>query len=59
MEKLKAIVESINSLVDSIKADNEKNLTGNKAAGARARKKSVELCKLLKTFRAVSVEANK
>lgn len=59
MEKLKAIVESVNSLMDSIKADNEKNIAGNKAAGARARKKSVELGKLLKTFRAVSVEANK
>lgn len=59
MEKLKAIVDSVNALMDSIKAENEKNIAGNKSAGARARKKSVELGKLLKTFRAASVEANK
>lgn len=59
MEDLKTIVEKINSLMDSIKVDNEKNLNGNKAAGARARKASVELGKLLKFFRHVSVNANK
>lgn len=32
---------------------------GNKAAGARARKASLELEKLLKEFRKVSVEAGK
>jgi len=32
---------------------------GNKAAGARARKAALELSKLLKDFRKVSVEADK
>lgn len=59
MEELKQIIERINSLMDSVKTDNEKNLNGNRAAGARARKTSVELGKLLKFFRHVSVNANK
>ena len=59
MEELKSIVEKINSLMDSIKTDNEKNLNGNATAGKRARKNSVELGKLLKFFRHVSVKANK
>lgn len=59
MEELKAMVERINSLMDSIKIDNEKNINGNIAAGKRARKTSVELGKLLKFFRHVSVNANK
>ncbi len=32
---------------------------GNKAAGARARKSALELMKLMKEFRKVSVEASK
>jgi len=59
MEELKAMVERVNSLMDSIKIDNEKNLNGNKTAGKRARKTSVELSKLLKFFRHISVNANK
>ena len=54
-------------LVDQIKAEYEvfaQNATaqvekGNKAAGARARKASLELEKVLKEFRKVSVEATK
>ena len=38
-------------------ADAEKNVAGNKAAGARARKVSLELEKLMKEFRKVSVAA--
>lgn len=58
MEELKSMVERINSIMDAIKVDNEKNLNGNKAAGKRARKNSVELGKLLKFFRHISVRAN-
>lgn len=36
--------------------DLELSLNGNKSASARARKKSVELGKLFKTYRALSVE---
>lgn len=59
MEELKVIVEKVNTLMETVKTENEKNLKGNKAAGARARKTSVELGKLLKDFRAISVKANK
>ena len=55
------------ALVDQIKAEYEvfaKNAAaqvekGNKAAGTRARKAALELCKLLKEFRKVSVEEAK
>ena len=55
------------ALVDQIKAEYEvfaKNSDaqvekGNKAAGARARKAALNLMKLMKDFRKVSVEASK
>ena len=55
------------ALVDQIKAEYEvfvKNADdqvekGNKAAGARARKAALNLMKLMKDFRKVSVEATK
>ena len=37
----------------------DKQLAGNKAAGARARKASLEIEKALKEFRKVSIEAGK
>lgn len=59
MKDLENIITKINELMESMKIDNEKNLAGNKAAGARARKTSVELGKQLKVFRVLSVKANK
>lgn len=57
---MKELVEKINALaatfVENATAQAEK---GNKAAGARARKASLELEKALKEFRKVSVEAGK
>ena len=55
------------TLVDKIKAELEMFLKnadsqtdkGNKAAGMRARKSALELSKMLKEFRKVSVEAAK
>ncbi len=55
------------NLVNQIKAEIDvfvKNadaqvVKGNKAAGTRARKAALELCKLLKEFRKASVEAAK
>ena len=57
----------MNELIAKIKELNEALLTdavaqaekGNKAAGTRARKASLELEKLLKEFRKVSLEASK
>ncbi|MDR0835602.1 MAG: histone H1 [Tannerella sp.] len=57
MENLvKQISESYDSLIGGAKAQLEK---GNKAAGTRARKASLELEKLLKEFRKKSIEAAK
>lgn len=57
---MKELVEKINALaavvIENAAAQAEK---GNKAAGARAHKASLELEKALKEFRKVSVEAGK
>ena len=45
--------------MDTIKENNVANINGNKAAGRRARVKSVELGKMLRKFRAISIAANK
>lgn len=56
---MKELVESINALCASFAADAQKNVEGNKAAGARARKTALELMKSFKEFRKVSIEAGK
>jgi hypothetical protein len=57
MENLvKQIVESYSKMIEDANAQIEK---GNKAAGTRARKASLELEKLLKEFRKTSIEAAK
>ena len=56
---MKALIENINAKIASFQADAEKAAAGNKAAGVRARKASLELTKLLKDFRVKSVEAAK
>ena len=56
---MKEIVEKINACCAMFAADAEKAVAGNKAAGARARKASLALEKLLKEFRKASVESAK
>lgn len=56
MEEIK---EKIASLTEALKTDLEKFVAGNKAAGRRARKISLELEKVYKQFRKVSVEQSK
>jgi len=57
MEKL---VKEINEKLEAFKVDSAAQLEkGNKAAGTRARKVSLELDKLFKEFRKVSIEAGK
>lgn len=56
---MKELVEKINAAAEAFLADAAKNVAGNKAAGARARKASLELEKLMKEFRKVSVGAAK
>ena len=56
---MKELVEKINAAYAVFAENADKQLAGNKAAGARARKSSLELEKLLKEFRKASVEAVK
>ena len=57
MEKLvKQIENSFSAFMEDANAQIEK---GNKAAGTRARKASLEMEKMLKEFRKKSVEASK
>ncbi|SIT15634.1 histone H1 [Chryseobacterium gambrini] len=57
---MKELIEKINVAVEAFKTDAELQAEkGNKAAGTRARKASLELEKLFKEFRKTSVEASK
>ena len=56
---MKELVAKINATWAVFAENAEKNVAGNKAAGTRARKASLELEKLLKEFRKASVEAVK
>ena len=56
---MKELVEKINAAYAVFAENADKQLAGNQAAGARARKASLEIEKLLKEFRKVSVEAGK
>lgn len=57
---MKELVEQINALYASFRNDAAAQAEkGNKAAGARARKASLQIEKLLKEFRKVSVEVGK
>ena len=54
------LIQKINASYEALKADAELQVEkGNKAAGTRARKASLELEKLLKEFRKASLEASK
>ena len=53
------LISKINELCAAFSVDVQKNVEGNKAAGTRARKTSLELEKALKEFRKASVEASK
>lgn len=57
---MKTLLEKIETEVANFKTDAELQAEkGNKAAGTRARKSALELGKLFKEFRKVSVEAAK
>lgn len=57
---MKELVEKINGLMESFSKDAKAQIeAGNKAAGTRGRKASLELEKALKEFRKVSIEASK
>jgi hypothetical protein len=54
---MKEQLDIIEKLIDNFKVDAAKQLAGNKSAGVRARKGSLELARQLKAFRALSVAA--
>ena len=57
---MKNLLDQIKEQIDSFVKDAESNVVkGNKAAGTRARKASLELTKMFKEFRAKSIEAAK
>ncbi len=57
---MKELIAQIDGILDALKADLAKAAEGNKAAAARARKATLELEKVGKEFRKVSVaEAKK
>ncbi|MHC0444738.1 histone H1 [Flavobacterium sp. 3-218] len=57
---MKDLVAKINSEIETFKTESESLCEkGVKAAGARARKSSLEIEKLLKEFRKVSIEESK
>lgn len=57
---MKELVEKVAALVADFNKDaNLQMENGNKAAGTRARKASLELEKLMKEFRKASLEASK
>lgn len=49
------LIKSINNLFENFKAEADKNVNGNKAAGVRARKTSLEIEKALKEYRKKSL----
>lgn len=57
---IKELIEKIETAYTAFKTDGEAQTeNGNKAAGIRARKASLEIEKLMKEFRKTSIEASK
>lgn len=57
---MKELIEQIKAQYDAFLENAEAQVEkGNKAAGTRARKAALELSKLMKEFRKISVEASK
>lgn len=58
--EMKELIEKINAEIEVFQKNSEAQAEkGNKAAGTRARKASLELCKLLKDFRKASIDFSK
>ncbi|SFI35644.1 histone H1 [Halpernia frigidisoli] len=57
---MKDLIEKINAEFEAFTSESsQQSEKGNKAAGTRARKSALELSKMFKEFRKVSVEASK
>jgi hypothetical protein len=55
MERIKELLNEIETLTTSFMTDANSNLDGNKAAGRRARKATLTLTKLYKEFRNLTI----
>ena len=53
---MQEINDKIQSAYSAFVLDSSKEMDGNKAAGARARKNALELIKLLKAYRKASID---
>mgnify|MGYP001162237344 FL=1 len=56
---MEATYDQIVEAVEEFKANYDKNASGNKAAGLRARKAATEIKKLLTEYRKESIDTNK
>jgi len=57
---MKELFDQINAQYETFKTEAEEQIEkGNKSAGTRARKAALEISKLMKDFRKVSVEESK
>lgn len=60
IKKMETLLSQIKEQMDAFVANADAQVTkGNKAAGTRARKSALEISKLMKEFRKVSIEASK
>ena len=60
LNAMKELVDSIKAQMDAFAKDADAQLVkGNKAAGTRARKAALQISKMMKEFRKLSVEASK
>ena len=56
---IKETYDQVNTLIETLAENHQKNMDGNKAAGGRARKAASELKKILTVYRKESVEESK
>ena len=56
---MKELLEQIGAEIETFQKESQAHAEGNKAAGGRARKSTLELTKLFKDYRKVTVEAAK
>ena len=56
---MKELLEQITAEIETFQKESHAHAEGNKAAGGRARKSTLELTKLFKEYRKVTVEAAK
>ena len=59
MENVQELLTEIQNLVTEFVADATANVEGNKAAGRRARKTTLELTRLFKDYRVMTIESER